>query len=148
MKRLKSLLLYLYGAVLTRNWSTKTYGIFRIMNKKNVHISNRCAFNPGVIIQGYNDVRIDDDVILSPGVMLMDSGVDVSVFSPKEKRKHIDSFIWIKQCAWLGAGAIVLQGVTIGEYSIVGVGSVVTKDVEPYTTVAGNSCRVIGKIEH
>lgn len=147
MRRAIALFLHLYGAVLSRNWSTKTYGLFRIMCK-NVSIGNRCAFNPGVIIQGYNDVRIEDDVVLSPGVMLLDSGLDTSGFVPKDKRRHIDSFIRIKYCAWIGAGAIILPGVTIGEYSIVGAGSVVTKDVEPYTIVAGNPCRVIGHIEH
>ena len=145
--RCKRLFLYVYGAFVTRNMSTKTYGMFRIMCKKNVHIGNRCAFNPGVIIQGCNDVRIEDDVVLSPGVMLMDSGLDVPCFVPKDKRRHIDSFIRIKHCAWIGAGAIILPGVTIGEYSIVGAGSVVTKDVKPHTVVAGNPAKVIRKIE-
>ena len=80
--------------------------------------------------------------------MLLDSGLDTSCFVPNDKRRHIDSFIRIKHCAWIGAGAIILPEVTIGEYSIVGAGSVVTKDVEPYTIVAGNPCRVIGHIEH
>ena len=48
--------------------------------------------------------------------------------------------------AWIGAGATILPGVTIGENSVVGAGSVVTRDVEPNTIVAGNPARVIRKI--
>lgn len=46
---------------------------------------------------------------------------------------------------WIGSRALVLQGVTIGDGAVVGAGAVVTKDVEPYTIVAGNPARVIRK---
>ena len=49
--------------------------------------------------------------------------------------------------AWIGAGAIILPGVTIGKYAVVGAGSVVTKDVPDYTIAAGNPCRPIRKID-
>ena len=48
--------------------------------------------------------------------------------------------------AWIGAGAIILPGITIGKYAVVGAGSVVTKDVPDYTVAAGNPCRVIRRI--
>ncbi|KAJ1305062.1 hypothetical protein OPQ81_000102 [Rhizoctonia solani] len=53
----------------------------------------------------------------------------------------------IGEDCWLGGNVIVLPGVTIGKGCTVGAGSVVTKDVEPYTCVAGNPARVIRKIE-
>lgn len=53
----------------------------------------------------------------------------------------------IGEDCWLGGNVIVLPGVVIGKGSTVGAGSVVTKDVEPYTCVAGNPARVIRKIE-
>ena len=50
-------------------------------------------------------------------------------------------FVWggvkIKDDVWIGAGVIILSGVTVGECSVIGAGAVVTKDVEPYTVVAG-----------
>lgn len=55
--------------------------------------------------------------------------------------------ITIAEDCWLGGNVIVLPGITIGKGSTVGAGSVVTKDVEPYTCVAGNPARVIRKIE-
>ena len=48
---------------------------------------------------------------------------------------------------WIGAGVIILSGVTIGECSVVGAGAVVTKDVEPYTIVAGVPARKIKDIK-
>lgn len=52
----------------------------------------------------------------------------------------------IKDDVWIGAGAIILSGVTIGECSVIGVGAVVTKDVEPYTVVAGVPAKKIKQI--
>lgn len=54
--------------------------------------------------------------------------------------------ICIKHDAWIGAGAIILPNLVIGEYSIVGAGSVVTEDVEPFTIVAGVPAKVIKRL--
>lgn len=51
--------------------------------------------------------------------------------------------IIISENVWIGANAVVLPGVSIGQHAVVGAGSVVTKDVAPYTVVAGNPARVI-----
>ena len=53
----------------------------------------------------------------------------------------------IQKNAWIGAGATILPGVTIGENAIVGAGSVVTRDVLPNTVVAGNPARVIQTLD-
>ena len=53
----------------------------------------------------------------------------------------------VKQGASLGANCTVICGIVIGEYAMVAAGSVVTKDVSPYTLVAGNPARVVGKID-
>jgi acetyltransferase-like isoleucine patch superfamily enzyme len=54
--------------------------------------------------------------------------------------------IRIGRGAWLGARVIILKGVTVGEGAVVGAGSVVTRDVAPYTLVAGNPARFIREI--
>lgn len=56
--------------------------------------------------------------------------------------------ITIKNDAWLGAGVIFLQGVTIGEFAIVGAGAIVTKDIPPYSIAVGNPARVIKIIKN
>ena len=55
--------------------------------------------------------------------------------------------ITIENDVWIGAGVIILSGVTIGECSVIGAGAVVTKDVEPYTVVAGIPARKIKDIK-
>ena len=140
-------LLRIYGIIRTRKLTTMTYGFFTILNKSNVKIGKRCSFNKGVMIQGNHDIMIEDDVVLSQYCMILDSGLDLSNFVVKGKRKHTKSFAWIKRGAWIGAGAIILPGVTVGEYSVVGAGSVVTKDVEPYSLVVGNPARFIRTIK-
>lgn len=68
---------------------------------------------------------------------------------PEEQAKGgMYSFpIAIGDGAWIGAGAIILPGVSIGRYAVVGAGSVVTRDVPDYTVAAGNPCRPIRKID-
>jgi len=61
-------------------------------------------------------------------------------------RKYIQrkpSIIKIGDDVWIGAGAIILPGVTIGEGAIIGAGAVVTKDVPPFAVVAGNPARIL-----
>ena len=80
------------------------------------------------------DLKLGDRVSIGPRVTLVvnahpNSSKLRNLFHKKESR------ITINNDAWLGAGVIVLQGVTIGEYAIVGAGAVVTKDIPPYSTL-------------
>ena len=56
--------------------------------------------------------------------------------------------IVIEDDAWIGMNCIILKGVTVGRGAVVGAGSVVTKDVPPWTLVAGNPARVIKELPH
>lgn len=64
----------------------------------------------------------------------------------EETRIDCSKPVHIGKRAWIGAGATILPGVTIGDNAVVGAGSVVTKDVEPDTIVAGNPARLIRRI--
>lgn len=108
------------------------------------------------IIFATTEIIIEDDVLISSDCLIQDS--DNHNLSRKIRKK--DCADWkergiqqwefvnckpIKICAgsWIGAKSIILKGVTIGEGAIVGAGSVVTKDVAPYTIVAGNPAKFI-----
>lgn len=118
------------------------YGSFVIANPQNVWFGVDCGINDGVFIVGRTGVRVGDRVTLSAGVSLIDAGLDVG----DPLKAHSGGEIVVEDDVWIGAGAIVLPGVTIGRGSVVGAGSVVTKDVEPGCVVAGVPARLIRKI--
>ncbi|MCR5205013.1 MAG: acyltransferase [Lachnospiraceae bacterium] len=62
--------------------------------------------------------------------------------------KIVSKDIVIEDDVWIGFGASILKGVTIGRGAIVGAKSVVTHDVEPFTVVAGNPAKIVKRIEH
>lgn len=122
-------------------------GDFTVVNPSNVKIGLNCGINHGVFILGAYKIDIGDNVVLSARCMLLDSGLDLKNFCAVEFPPHEYGMITIDDGAWIGAGAIILAGVTVGKKSVVGAGSVVTKDVPPYSVVAGNPARLIGRTD-
>jgi len=123
------------------------FGPFTVIRPKGVRLGSKCAINQGVFLHGGSGITIGDDVILSAGCMIMDFGLDPATFGDLENRRYGDQPIAIDDGAWIGAGAIILPGVRVGTMAIVGAGSVVTRDVPPFTIVAGNPARAIGAVE-
>jgi acetyltransferase-like isoleucine patch superfamily enzyme len=122
-------------------------GDFTVVNPANVTIGDHCGINHGVFILGHERIEIGSHVVLSARVMLIDTGLEVAGFANTEFPAHTSGPIRIEDGAWIGAGAIVLPGVTIGKKSVVGAGSIVTRDVPPYSVVVGNPARVIGRTD-
>lgn len=93
-------------------------------------------------------IVIEDDVLLGPGVQLFAHNhrfEDPSV--PISEQGYTDSkTITLRRGCWVGASAIILSGVEVGENAVIGAGSVVTRSVPPRTLVAGNPARVIREI--
>lgn len=104
-------------------------------------------------------IDIGDDVLVSWGCTIVDHDSHSLVW--QKRRRDVDdwfvgkknwesverSAVRIGDKAWIGFNVIVLKGVNIGEGAIVGAGSVVTRDVPPYTVVAGNPARPIRELE-
>ena len=107
---------------------------------ENVRIGNNCKIQNNVNV--YHGVTIEDDVFCGPS-MTFTNDLFPRAFNKDWK---ITNTV-VKRGASIGASATIVCGVTIGEYAMVGAGSVVTKDVEPYTLVAGNPAKFIRKIE-
>ena len=120
-------------------------GNFTAVNPDNIKIGDHCGINHGVFILGHHKIEIGSYVVLSANCMLLDAGLDKFQFPNNNFPAHATGTIKIKDGAWIGAGAIVLPGVTVGRKSIVGAGAVVTKDVPDYTIVAGNPAKMIGR---
>ena len=115
----------------------------RIRLGKNMHLYNAILnTNSGFIF-------IEDDVSILPNSILVTGTHD---FSKKglERRKtypRTGMNIVIKKGAWIGSGVIVLGNVTIGENSVVGAGSVVTRNVEANCIAVGNPAKTIRKLQ-
>jgi maltose O-acetyltransferase len=122
------------------------FGDFTVVHPHNVRIGANCAINHDVFILGQCGIEIGDDVVLSARAMLLDTGLDPTTFADPSRRTYMDGSIRIGRGVWIGAAAIVLPGVTIGERSVIGAGCVVTRDVPELTVVAGNPARVIRTI--
>jgi acetyltransferase-like isoleucine patch superfamily enzyme len=106
---------------------------------KNVKIGNNCKIQNGASI--YYGVIISSKVFVGPGVTFTNDKVP-RAFNKKFKLVKTK----VHEGASIGANATVVCGITIGKYSMVGAGSVVTKNVKKYTLVAGNPAIYISKI--
>lgn len=121
--------------------SSNIFPPFQIDMGKNVHIGKRVFINNNLICMSRGGIEIEDDVMIGPGVSLLTANHDFSDHWVLECAP-----IHIKHNAWVGARAVILPGITVGENSVVAGGAVVTKDVEPNTVVGGNPARVIRRL--
>lgn len=136
--------------------------LFLVLN--GARIGKRVVFYPGVWIAPGKNLEIGDDVDLALNVQIETSGgvtigdrslvgYGTKIFSrnhliPQKPGQifssgHRFNAVSIGKDVWLGANVIVLPGRTIGDGAVVGAGSVVTKDVAPYTIVAGNPAKLV-----
>jgi len=92
-------------------------------------------------------IEIEDEASIGPGVSIM-AHSGASPFHSRLKIYHEGpKKVTIKRGAWIATSAVILPGVTVGEGAIVAAGAVVSRDVPPYTMVAGNPARPIQKLK-
>ncbi len=111
----------------------------------NISIGENVFVNHGLVALDVAPIVIGDDVLIGPGVQLLTPTHPVDPLLRRAKWEAAAP-ITIDENAWLGGGAIVLAGVTIGRDSVIGAGAVVTRDVAPGVVVAGNPARVIRSV--
>lgn len=108
-----------------------------------IEIGNDVYIGPGARFNtAITKIRIGNKVLFGPDVSIMggDHRTDVLgqyMYDVKEKLPANDKDVVIEDDVWVGTRAIILKGVTVGRGSIIGAGSVVAKDVEPYTIYLG-----------
>lgn len=106
---------------------------------KNVFVNSSCHF------QDQGGITIGDGVFIGHNVVLATATHD---FDPRMNRKLYYKPIDIRDHAWIGSNATILQGVTIGEWAVVAAGAVVNRDVAPYTIVGGVPAKFIKAVEY
>ena len=123
----------------------------RSMRKLGYQVGEQVYF-PADLVIGQNLVddkaylEIGDRVSIGPRVTVLPME-HANASRVRVAMKVREGGVIIKDDVWIGAGVIILSGVTIGECSVIGAGAVVTKDVEPYTVVAGVPARKIRDIK-
>lgn len=137
----RAFLLRLFGARIGR--PSLVHSTVKVWQPWRMIVGDGAAIAEGVDFYNVADITIGDQAVVSRDAFLCGAGHDVS--SPVMELTYAP--ITIGSMAWVGARAIVLPGVTIGEGAVVGAGAVVAKDVPPWTIVAGNPARIIGKRE-
>ena len=104
---------------------------------KNVFINHACSF------LDMGGITIENDVLIGPRVNIV---TENHPLDPKDRRALVTQPVVIKRNAWVGAGATILPGVTIGENAVVAAGAVVSKDVAANTIVGGVPAKFIKAI--
>jgi len=116
-----------------------------INNPRNVSVGDNCYFGTGVQLYPWNaPIRIGNNVLIAAGVRMITRKHGFGDLShPMARQGYTNAPIVVEDDVWIGFGAVILPGVTIGKGSIVGSNAVVTRDVDPFTIVGGVPARLI-----
>lgn len=112
-----------------------------IVHGDKVRIGRNAIVMPNSLMMASGTITIEDNVQVAAYVKLISNNHD-----PYDRMVLTCKPVVLKRNCWIGAGAVILPGVTVGENSIVGAGSVVTKDVPDNTVVAGNPAKFIKQL--
>ena len=113
-----------------------------------VHLGKNVYTNFGVTFVDDTHIYIGDYTMLGPNVTIATAGHPIDP-ELRQKGLQYNMPVHIGKNCWLGAGVIVMPGVTIGDNTVIGAGSVVTKDIPAHVVAVGNPCRIMREIgEH
>ncbi len=148
------------GTFAARGWAYRRAGLdiaktarvtgplsLRADSTRVIHVGERSYLNSETRFGAKDsEIRIGADCLIGPRVSFESASHNID-FVEGANRGAFTAPITVEDRVWIGANAVVLQGVTIGEGAVVAAGSVVTKDVAPYTLVGGLPARVIRALD-
>ena len=130
-----------------------TVGSFAIIRPTNLYggepgvglkMGNNSSIGPYSYIGCSGYIEIGDNVMISPRVSIYSENHNFDdIHLPMIEQGVTRSFVKIEDDCWIAANSIILAGVTVGKGAVVAAGSVVTKDVPPFSVVAGNPAKVV-----
>ena len=110
-----------------------------------VHFGKNVYANFNLTLVDDADIYVGDCTMLAPNVVIATAGHPI-LPALRERALQYNLSVHIGKNVWIGAGAVILPGVTIGDNSVIGAGSVVTKDIPANVVAVGNPCRVLRQI--
>ena len=118
------------------------YNQLTVVCPQSVKIGKNVKVMNGVLMMSAGGITIEDNVMIAANVQLISNNHD-----PYDRYVITCKPILIKEGAWIGAGATILPGVTIGKYAIIGANSLVSKDIPDYGVAVGSPAKVIKYLE-
>ena len=122
-----------------------------------IYIGRNVVIRPGTFLfadprDGGGTITIEDDVLIGAGVHLYTNNhkfrnSNIPIINQGYLPASPSDSIIVRKVSWIGAGVIILPGIEIGENSVIGAGSIVTKSVSPRSVYAGNPAILIDRIE-
>ena len=109
-----------------------------VVHPKNVKIGSGVTVMNGALMMAAGGITIEDNVMIAANVQLISNNHD-----PYDRQILTCKPVLIKYGAWVGAGATILPGVTVGKYAIIGANSVVNKDIPDYAVAVGSPAKVV-----
>ena len=112
----------------------------------NIYLGKEVMLNYGCVLLDVCPISIGDHTLIGPYTPIYTACHSLDPLKRKQSIEYGKPVV-IGQNVWIGGGCIILPGVTIGDNSVIGAGSVVTKDIEANVIAVGNPCKVIKKNE-
>lgn len=115
---------------------------------KHVHFGKNVYANFNLTLVDDTHIYVGDYTMIGPNVTIATAGHPINP-ELREKAYQFNRSIRIGRNCWIGAGAVILPGVTIGDNTVIGAGSIVTKDIPANVVAVGNPCKILREInEH
>jgi galactoside O-acetyltransferase len=112
-----------------------------------VHFGSNIYANFNLTCVDDGHIYVGDWTEFGPNVTIATAGHPIHPELREDPELQFNKDVHIGRCVWIGANTVVLPGVTIGDNSVIGAGSVVTKDIPANVVAYGNPCRVIREID-
>lgn len=112
---------------------------------RHVHFGDSVYANFGLTLVDDTHIYIGSKTMIGPNVTIATAAHPI-LPSLREEAYQYNVPVRIGENCWIGAGAVILPGVTVGDNTVIGAGSVVTKDIPPNVVAVGNPCRVLREI--
>lgn len=115
---------------------------------KHVHFGKMVYANFNLTLVDDTHIYVGDYTLIGPNVTIATAGHPINP-ELREKAYQFNRSVRIGRNCWIGAGAVIVPGVTIGDNTVIGAGSIVTKDIPANVVAVGNPCRVLREVgEH
>ncbi len=147
----KRIMMHMLKPLFAQSGKNVHFDPFGHYSYETIYIGSDVFIGDGAKIMGTDSkIFIGDKVMFGPNVTLMAGDHNTGeigryMYDVHEKRPQDDQPIIIQDDVWIGSGAIILKGVTLGTGSIVGAGAVVTRSTNPYSIVVGNPAKMLRK---